>query len=630
MFTSTMERTCRFSVEAQSDPSPKGYTIAGLTLFFRGAMPSERIRLGHFVLDLSRYELTCAGKPVRLERIPMDLLILLVRAGGRLIGRDEIIERLWGKGVYFDTDNSINTAVRKIRRALGDDPNDPLYLETVPGKGYRFKGGSNTSHTVALQLLGTERPRIMLAVLPFENLSGDPAQEYFSDGLTEETIARLGKRSPHSMGLIARTSSMVYKHTDKTVLRIGQELGVDYVLEGSVRREAGRVRVTAQLIRVDDQIHLWADTFDSPSHSILDLHTQVGAAIAAQVKLELSPEREQQLRIREGVDQQAYDSYLRGRYHYTRLTYPEMQKAISYFRKATQLDPEFAPAFSGLADCLTVLPINSDVPSKDVFPEAKDAIKRALKLAPNSAEAHNSDATIKFWFDWHFGAAEAAAREAIRLNSNYSLAHLYLAHVLSNLHRHQEALAAIQKARMLDPFSLITNAMFGQFLYHAGRVRESIDQFHATLDMESRFWIAHICLAKSYEKERMYSEALAACEKAWEFSVGNSEALSLAGYVHAVSGEKASAEAKIHQMLELGKTRFVPPYNQALVFAGLRDAESAVRWLEQALVDRDVHMIFLLDHKWDALRSSEQFQQIVARVGLAAGSTTTRRRRTVH
>ena len=159
-------------------------------------MPSERIRLGHFVLDLSRYELTCAGKPVRLERIPMDLLILLVRAGGRLIGRDEIIERLWGKGVYFDTDNSINTAVRKIRRALGDDPNDPLYLETVPGKGYRFKGGSNTSHTVALQLLGTERPRIMLAVLPFENLSGDPAQEYFSDGLTEETIARLGKMSP--------------------------------------------------------------------------------------------------------------------------------------------------------------------------------------------------------------------------------------------------------------------------------------------------------------------------------------------------------------------------------------------------------------------------------------------------
>ena len=578
-------------------------------------MPSERIRFGQFVLDASRYELTCLGKPVRLERIPMDLLMLLVREGGRLVSRDEIIERLWGKGVYFDTDNSINTAIRKIRRALGDDPDNPLYIETVPGKGYRFKGGTGTSTTMTLLLPETERPRIMLAVLPFENLSGDPAQEYFSDGLTEETIARLGKMSPHSMGVIARTSSMVYKHTDKTVLRIGQELGVDYLLEGGVRREAGRVRVTAQLIRVSDQIHLWADTFDCPSQSILDIHAQVGAAIAAQVKLELTPEGEQQLRILPGVEQQAYDHYLRGRYHYTKRTNPEMQKAIKYFRKATELDPRFAPGFSGLADCLTVLPINSDVPSKDVFPEAKAAIARALELAPDSAEAHNSDATIKFWFDWDFRGAEVAAREAIRLNSNYSLAYLYLAHVLSNIHRHEEALVAIQQARMLDPFSLATNTMLGQFLYHAGRVRESIDQFHATLDMEARFWIAHICLAKSCEKERMYSEALAACEKAWEFSVGNSEALSVAGYVHAVSGEIANAEAKIHQMLERAKTRYVPPYNLALVFAGLRDTESAVRWLEQAFADRDVHMTFLLDHKWDALRSNKQFQRIVSQVG---------------
>jgi len=581
-------------------------------------MPSERIRFGQFVLDESRYELTCANKPVRLERIPMDLLMLLVREGGRLVSRDEIIERLWGKGVYFDTDNSINTAIRKIRRALGDDPDNPLYIETVPGKGYRFKGGTGTSTTMTLLLPETERPRIMLAVLPFENLSGDPTQEYFSDGLTEETIARLGKMSPPSMGVIARTSSMVYKHTDKTVLRIGQELGVDYVLEGSVRREAGRVRVTAQLIRVSDQIHLWAETFDCPSQSILDIHTQVGAAIAAQVKLELTPEGERQLRFLPGVEQRAYDHYLRGRYHYSRVTYPEMQKAISYFRKATELDPRFAPALSGLADCLTVLPINSDVPSKDVFPEAKVATAKALELAPDSAEAHNSDATIKFWFDWDFRGAEAAAREAIRLNSNYSLAYLYLAHVLSNIHRHEEALAAIQQARMLDPFSLVTNTMLGQFLYHAGRVGESIDQFHATLDMEARFWIAHICLAKSCEKERMYSEALAACDKAWEFSVGNSEALSLAGYVYAVSGEKASAEAKIHQMLERGKQRYVPPYNLALVFAGLRDTESAVRWLEQAFVDRDVHMTFLLDHKWDALRSSEGFQRIIARVGFGS------------
>ena len=581
-------------------------------------MSSERVHLGQFVLDLGRYELTRAGKPVRVERIPMDLLILLVRESGRLVSREEIIERLWGKDVFFDTDNSINTAIRKIRRALGEDPEKPQYIETVLGKGYRFKGGTDAVTRMTSPQVEAERPRIMLAVLPFENLSGDPDQEYFSDGLTEETIMRFGKMSPHRMGVIARTSSMAYKRTNKSVLEIGQELGVDYVLEGSVRRETDRVRVTAQLIRVRDQIHMWAENFDRPPQSILDIHSEVGAAIAAQVKLELTPEGERQLRNQRPGDQKAYDDYLHGRYHLARSTYPEVQKALEYFRKATERDPANALAYSGLADSLVVLPINSDVAPKDAFPEARVAIARALELEQHSAEAHSSDAAIKFWFEWDFGGAEAAARQAISVNSNYSLAHLYLAHVLSNVGRHDEALAAIQQARLLDPFSLITNAMYGQFLYHAGRAEESVDQFHATLDMEFRFWVAHICLAKSYEKESRYSEALAACEKAWEFSGGNSEALSLAGYIRAVTGEKPKAEAKIQQLLERKKIGYVPPYNLALVFAGLRETETALHWLEQALADRDVHMTFLLDHKWDALRSNEQFRQIVARVGFSS------------
>jgi len=456
----------------------------------------------------------------------------------------------------------------------------------------------------------------MLAVLPFENLSGDPDQEYFSDGLTEETIMRFGKMSPHGMGVIARTSSMAYKRTDKTVFQIGQELGVDYVLEGSVRREADRVRVTAQLIRVCDQIQLWAENFDRPPQSILDIHSEVGAAIAAQVNLELTPEGQRQLRSRRRVDQEAYDHYLHGRYHWARLTPIELLKAAEYFRKATQCDPEYALAYSGLADTLSAA-ITSEVPPKDAFPEAKAAITTALELDPDSAEAHNADATIKFWFDWDFDGAEAATRKAISLNSNYSLAHLYLAHVLSNVGRHEEALATIQQARVLDPFSLISNTMYGQFLYHAGQLEESIQQLRATLDMEWRFWIAHICLAKSYEQQGMYSDALAACEAAGEFSGGNSETLSLAGYVHAVSGEKAKAEAKIQQLLEQKAKRYVPPYSLALVFAGLQESETALHWLEQAFEDRDVHMPFLLDHKWNGLRSKRQFRQILSRVGFS-------------
>jgi TolB-like protein/Flp pilus assembly protein TadD len=459
----------------------------------------------------------------------------------------------------------------------------------------------------------------MLAVLPFENLSGDAGQEYFSDGLTEETIMRFGKMSPQRLGVIARTSSMAYKRTDKSVFQIGQELGVDYVLEGSVRREADRMRVTAQLIRVRDQTHLWAENFDRPSQSILDIHGEVGAAIAAHVQLELTPEGERQLRSQRPVNREAYDYYLHGRYHWARLTPPELLKAAEYFRKATQCDPQYALAYSGLADTLSAA-ITSEIPPRDVFPEAKAAITRALALDPESAEAHNADATFKFWFEWDFEGAEAATRKAISLNSNYFLAHLYLAHVLSNVGRHDEALETIRQARVLDPFSLLTNTMYGQFLYHSGQLEASVQQFRATLDMEWRFWIAHICLAKSYEQQGMYSEALVACDAAWEFSGGNSEALSLAGYVLAVSGERAKAEAKIEQLLEQKAKRYVPPYSVALVFAGLGETETALQWLEQAFEDRDVHMPFLLDHKWNGLRSNEQFQQLLKRVGFTVSN----------
>ena len=208
-----------------------------------------------------------------------------------------------------------------------------------------------------------------------------------------------------------------------------------------------------------------------------------------------------------------------------------------------------------------------------------------------------------------------AARRAISLNDNYTLAYLFLAHVLSNTGRHDEALAIMQQALVLDPLSLILGAIRAQFLYHAGRDQESIEQFKMTLGMEARFWVGQICAAKVYEKVGMYPEALTACEHAWEFSGGNTEALSIAGYVHAISGDRAKAEATIHKMVELKKERYVPPYNVALVFAGLRETEAALQWLEQALVDRDVHMVFLLDHKWNGLRSNGQFRQILSRVG---------------
>ena len=269
-------------------------------------MTSERVHFGKFVLDMSRYELTCAGKSVHLERIPMDLLILLISENGRLIGQEDIVEKLWGKGLHFDTDNSINTAIRKIRHGLGDNSANPQFVETVPGRGYRFKGRMFMTPEIDGDAKAA-RSRIMLAVLPFKNLSGDPAEEYFSDGLSEETIMRLGQMFPARMGVIARTSSMIYKQADKSVAQIGQELGVDYLLEGSVRREAGRVWITAQLIRVLDQIHVWAQYYDRQLPGLLDIHGEIGSSISAEVNLNLKSEELGRLRRPATQDPEAHD-----------------------------------------------------------------------------------------------------------------------------------------------------------------------------------------------------------------------------------------------------------------------------------------------------------------------------------
>ena len=575
---------------------------------------AERIQFGPFELDIGGYRLTRAGKTVRLERIPMDLLILVARAGGQLVSRDAIVEHLWGEAVCVDTENGINTAVRKIRRALSEDPQSCEYIETVVGKGYRFRGAAPGPGPVLAEDSGPAR--IMLAVLPFENLSGDPGQEYLSDGLTEETIARLGQMAPQSLGVIARTSSMAYKQTRKTVARIGAELGVQYVLEGSMRREGERVRITAQLIRVQDQTHLWAQTFDRRLDSILAVHGEMAAAIASQVKLQLTSEQQRRLERPGTMSIDAHDDYLHGLFHMARVTAPELQRAIGYFERATHRDPQYTLAHLRMADALIRLPISSDIPASQVREQAGSAISKALAGEPDSAEARSSEAGFRFWLEWDYTGASACARRAIELNSNCALGHFYLAHTCSNTGRHAEALTEIRRTLALDPLSLLANAMYGQFLYHAGRHAESVEQLRKTLELDARFWVAQICLAKTYERLGRHAEALECCREAWTASGGNTEALSIAGYVHAASGNRAEAGRRMQELQALRKERYVPPYNIALIYAGLGELDSALHWLELAFAERDVHMNFLRDHKWDGLRSDGRFRSLMRRVGL--------------
>lgn len=576
------------------------------------------LKFSDFELDERAYELRRSGRVLKLERIPMDLLCLLVRNAGQLVGRDTIIENLWGKDVFLDTDNSINTAVRKIRQILDDDPRNPRFVHTVPGKGYRFAapvtGGSPA--TPELSRNWDVNQRVMLAVLPFENLSNDMEQEYFSDGLTEETISYLGQLDPQSLGVIARTSSMVYKRTTKTIAEIGRELGVNFVVEGSVRKEKERVRITAQLIRVSDQTHLWAESYDREIGSVLSVQTELGVSIAKKIKIQLGGKERPTVVVDAERNPEAHDAYLRGRYHWAKRTFAETRKAIEYFRKATDAEPTYAKAYAGLADCYITLPITSDREPKDCFPKAITGVSKALELDENLAEAHTSLGTIRFWFDWDWSGAHECYQRALQINPNYVVARLYRAHCFSNAGRHAEAMAEIHRAVRLDPLSPILNTLLAAFLYHARRYDEAVAGFHNAVELAPRFWVAHVNFAKLYEQTGEYGRAIAELELARTFCDGNTEPISLLGYVWAKSGRLAEAENVLAELLTLARQKYVPPVNIAVVYAGLGKQDSMFEWLERGLQDRDVRMTFLRDPKWDGLRENPRFIKILRQVGL--------------
>jgi TolB-like protein/DNA-binding winged helix-turn-helix (wHTH) protein len=386
-------------------------------------MSEELIRFEDFELSRGAFELRRKGRAVRLERIPLELLFLLVERRGLLVGREEILERVWGKDVFVDTDNSINTAVRKIRQALGDDPENPRFVQTVPGKGYRFaakiiteEAAPATSPAMLEQVaegpssgpkrrarkpamwLGfavvflaaaagffllrhTGKPapaRAVLVVLPFVNLSGDAQQDYFADGMTEEMITELGNLDPEHLGVIARTSSMQYKQTKKRASQIAQELGVNYLLEGSVRRDGDHVRVTAQLIRANDETHLWAGDFDQELRDVLRLQSEVALAISNKVQLNLGEETRKRLNAAPTLSPEAHEAYLQGLHASELRTKQGTEEAIGEFQTPIRLDPNYAAAYAALARVYSPAAVPGALSAQESMPKALEAAMRAV------------------------------------------------------------------------------------------------------------------------------------------------------------------------------------------------------------------------------------------------------------
>jgi TolB-like protein/DNA-binding winged helix-turn-helix (wHTH) protein/Flp pilus assembly protein TadD len=642
-------------------------------------MPADVVKFGDGLeLDRNSYELRRAGRALKLERIPLDILFLLVERRGQLVTRDDIIGKIWGKDVFVDTDSSINGAIRKIRQVLKDDPENPVFVQTVTGKGYRFiaavteaefpahkSGGKNlefsntiTQEPSTLLAAGQERRvaltswpwvaslavllvvvlaaaifglrlrarsqtasehRVMMAVLPFANLSNDPEQEYFSDGLTEETITDLGELNPERLGVIARTSAAAYKHTNKTIAQIGRELGVDYILEGSVRREGGVARISAQLIRVKDQVHLWAHNYDRETGGLLALQNELGRAIAQQVQVKLAPPSGGGSTNKYAPNPEAYELYLKGRFYLNQRTYAEIDKSTEYFQRCIEKDPGFALGYAGLADSYLANTIRSP---QDFDPKAKAAAARALELDGDLAEAHAALGAEKADFEYDWPGAEREFKRAIELNPNYAEAHFrYALSYLMPQGQSENAIAEMKKALQLDPFSPIYNTVFGLTYFYARRYDQAQEQFKKAIDLNANFFVTHYHLAWLYSQSGQYENAISELTKGRLLSGDDRTVKAAAPDEVALRKAWAALGARgFWQQLLRSNEKLVGnigEFDVPQIYARLGDKQKALESLARNYEERRALGTLLnVDPAFDSLRSDQRFGDLVRRMGL--------------
>ncbi|MDR3774288.1 MAG: winged helix-turn-helix domain-containing protein [Terracidiphilus sp.] len=565
-----------------------------------------------FRLDTGKLLFSRAGERIPLTPKVFETLLLLVKRQGQILAKEELMSAIWPDTMVEE--NNLNQNISALRRILGESPGEWRYIATVSGKGYRF--------LPEVRILSGRSPaepeRVRIGVLPFENLGASVDHEYLADGLTEETIASLGQVDPKHIRVIGRTSVMAYKRTLKSLADIGKELDANYLIESSLRAECDRFRITAKLIRVHDQLQIWSASIDSEPKSMLAFQQELSKAIAEQVRLTLSPERLRALERRQTQNAEAYLLYLHGRHFWQQLSPPTTRKAIEYFTRATNIDPQYALAWSGLADCYTAGPVNGDADPHGFWPLARQATTHALNAEPDLAEVQTSVGSLRFWLDWEWDAAEAAYRKAIELDPGYPLGHRMLGVVLSHKGSHYEAQAAIRRARELDPLYVMHQSLSAQFAFAARDYPAAIQFARQAVVVDPGFWIAQFQLAQVYTELGEYGPALAALSNAGKLGV-NSKVIALRGYVFARMGRTDDANEVLNTLLSISRGRYVPPYAIALVQAGLGHHDLALQWLERSYSARDVHLIFLtIDPKWDSFRSDESFSRLLERCGFPA------------
>lgn len=572
--------------------------------------PQPTVRFGTFEIDLESRELRKQGLRMRLEEKPFLILEALLEQAGRMVTRKTLQEKLW-PDTYVRYDQNLNTAVNKLRDMLGDSAQSPRFIETLPRLGYRFIAPIRKGERDSVESRH-DAAKKMLAVLPLENLGKATDRDFFADGLTEELISHLGQMNPKRFGVIARTSAVQYKNTQKSISEIAAELSVNYILEGTVRCEENSVRITVQLIEARHQTHLWSASYNRELREILGVQTEVARQVGRALALELLPPESGSCL---SFDPDAHEAYLRGRFFFGQRTEEALKKAIASFETALSIEPRCARSLSGIADCHHLLCWFGALAPAAAGSTAAACATRAIAIDPALSEPHASLALARFWHDWDWAGAEEQFLRAIQCNPSYASAHHWYAAFLSAMGRFDEAQAAQSRAREHDPLSLMLNMGTADCYFYARNYDRAIRHLLALLDQEPKFLPAHFMLGRVYLQMGKQQAAIASLETALQSS-RNREALAPLAQAYAVSGDSAKARALLCELTTPSADRYVPAPLVALVYIGLAEFETALDWLEKGLAERSYWMVFLkTDPVFDPLRRHRRFAHLLGELG---------------
>lgn len=586
-------KSCYFSLRISQKASP---------------MNGGRVyEFGPFRLDTGGHLLFREGQRTSLTPKAVEVLIALVEAQGAVLAKEELLKRVWADAIVEE--GSLASHISLLRKTLGED-----YIETIPKRGYRFVAAAKP-----VAEAGERRPQIRsLAVLPLDNLGRDADGDRFADSMTEALITRLAKI--RALRVVSRTSVLRYKDTQKSMPEIGKELGVDGLVEGSVQLEGDRVRINARLVCAASDEHLWAESYDQELRDVLILQNEVARAIAKEIQITLTPEERARLAGGRAVDPEAFQLYLKGRHVWVQRTEESLDRAISYFEAAIARDPDYAAAYSGLADCYSSLAFSFDIGSQrpvDVQPKARAAALKAIALDEALAEAHTSLAYVMLNYDWDWDGAEAEFKRSLLLNPGYAHGHHWYAHLLLSRGGTVEALAESYRALELDPLSPIMNLHLGWHYLYSQEYDRALDQLGKTLELDPNYGLAHWYRGLVYEQKGMYEDAQQELIRAKDFLKTNLTVDADQARIYAACGNRSRADRTIAKLKRESSRRYVNPYQIALVYAGLQQPAEAFDWLEKALHERSDLLVYLkIDSRLNPLRADSRFAAFERRVGI--------------